>query len=86
MTSKTPNPRLVSAGWKQTVSGRYVHPNLAPVGAGRRRPFTEAEALTLLDSTDTARVIHACDDGVIPDGACPDCGAFECPDAPGVVA
>jgi hypothetical protein len=45
------NARLIAAGWRRTPSGRWVHPD-APAVEGsngtRRRPFTEAEALTLL--------------------------------------
>lgn len=40
---------LNAGGWRRTPSGRWVHPALPAAGAhGRRRPFTEAEALTLL--------------------------------------
>lgn len=39
---------LLTAGWRRTPSGRYVHPALPAAGAhGRRRPFTHDEAATL---------------------------------------
>lgn len=55
---------LIEHGWRRTTSGRYVHPDLAPLDNGRRRVFTEAEALTLTDAT-----VDAC---------CEHCGTTAC--------
>lgn len=38
---------LTATGWRRTASGRYVHPDMPPLEGGRRRLFTEGEALTL---------------------------------------
>ena len=40
--------RLVAAGWKQRVSGRWWHPDL-PLLNDRRRMYTVADALALVD-------------------------------------
>lgn len=42
--------RLIAAGWKRTPSGRWLHADAPPLERGRRRLFTEAEALTLLNA------------------------------------
>lgn len=51
---------LAEYGWLQRPSGRFVHPDIGTSGDGRRRLFTEAEALTL-----TAASLQ---------GVCEDCG------------
>jgi len=62
--------RLITAGWRKLRSGKWTHQCLQ-VQAGRRRPFSEAQALTLLSAEDPA-----------PESVpCPDCGAYECPNA-----
>lgn len=43
--------RLVGAGWRQTLSGRWWHEDL-PGAHGRRRLFTALDALALLDASD----------------------------------
>lgn len=43
--------RLVAAGWRQTLSGRWWHPDL-PGALGRKRLFTVMDALVLLDASD----------------------------------
>lgn len=40
---------LVAAGWHQSLSGRWWHPDL-PTIANRRRMFSTADALALLDA------------------------------------
>lgn len=45
----TDQARLVDAGWKQALSGRWFHDNV-PAVAGRRRLFTTGDALALLDA------------------------------------
>ena len=44
--------RLFAAGWVAIRNGRWTHPDM-PSTAGRRRLFTTAQALTLLDASDT---------------------------------
>lgn len=46
--------RLVAAGWGQSSSGRWWHPDL-PVVDRRRRLFTTADALSLLDADPSTR-------------------------------
>ena len=41
--------RLINGGWERLRSGKWIHPGL-PTTAGRRRPFTTEQALTLLDA------------------------------------
>jgi hypothetical protein len=40
---------LVTHGWQQSLSGRWWHPSM-PTQNGRRRLFTTADALALLDA------------------------------------
>lgn len=59
---------LAEYGWIRRASGRLVHPDL-PLANGRRRVFTEGEALTLTQ-------------GMVREHAeCADCGSNECPGA-----
>lgn len=53
---------LAEYGWRRTASGRWVHPDMPPLDGGRRRVFTEGEALTLTAA-------------FIPDGVCEECGS-----------
>lgn len=41
--------RLVAAGWKQALSGRWFHDDIPAIDR-RRRLFTTADALALLDA------------------------------------
>lgn len=43
--------RLTAAGWVSLRTGRWTHPDL-PTQAGRRRPFSTEQALTLLDASE----------------------------------
>jgi hypothetical protein len=43
--------RLIAAGWQQTRSNRWWHESI-PGAAGRRRLFTLADALGLLDASE----------------------------------
>lgn len=47
--SSADSERLLLAGWRPLLSGKWTHPQLPPVH-GRRRPFSAFEALTLLDA------------------------------------
>jgi hypothetical protein len=56
------NARLIAAGWRHTPTGRWIHPDAPPLALGRRRLFTEAEALTLLAAdTDEDTQPECCD-------------------------
>lgn len=52
MTPDDEHLHLIANGWRRLRSGRWTHHALSSPGAGRRRPFTTDQAITIQKAAD----------------------------------